>query len=44
MTETPWQDVAAVYCYTSLEQALQDHSAPPFVQLSPRGWENPPAP
>jgi len=31
-----------VFCYTSLENALKDHKAPPFVHLSSAGWENPP--
>jgi cysteine-rich repeat protein len=46
------------YCYTSIEEALNDeytstsnqgdcpdcpHKAPPFIQLSDTGWENPPS-
>jgi hypothetical protein len=34
--------VASVYGYTSLEKAALHHKLPPFVQLSPSGWENPP--
>jgi hypothetical protein len=31
------------YCYRSIEKALADgHTAPPFIDLSPAGWENPP--
>lgn len=35
--------VGTTYCYTSLEEALQDHDEPPFIRLSCAGWENPPA-
>jgi hypothetical protein len=31
------------FCYTSLEKALAaGHPAPPFIELSAAGWENPP--
>ena len=39
---SPWSNIGAVYCYTSLEETLQDHAAPPFLQLSPSGWATPP--
>ncbi len=28
----------AVYCYTSVENALKEHKAPPFIHLSASGW------
>jgi hypothetical protein len=40
--DPPWETVAAVYCYTSLQNAAVDHKLPPFVQLSTAGWAPPP--
>jgi hypothetical protein len=32
-----------VYCYTSVENALADHKAPPFIRHSATGWKTPPS-
>jgi hypothetical protein len=42
VANSPFATVPLIYCYTSLEKAALDHKLPPFVQLSPSGWENPP--
>ena len=33
---------AQAYCYTSLEEAAQDHKLPPFAQMSSSGWKTTP--